>query len=103
MKTARNTAVWRWKRWEKAFSCGGVLEVNTGAIARGYRDDPYPTAELLTAWREMGGRATITSDCHDAAKLDCAFERAVELLRQTGYRTVLRLGTGEERWQEEKL
>ena len=88
---------------EKAFPCGGVLEVNTGAIARGYRDDPYPTAELLAAWREMGGRATITSDCHDAAKLDCAFERAVELLRQTGYRTVLRLGTGEERWQEEKL
>ena len=88
---------------EKAFPCGGVLEVNNGAIARGYRDDPYPTAELLTAWREMGGRVTITSDCHDAAKLDCAFERAVELLRQTGYRTVLRLGTGEERWQEEKL
>ena len=32
---------------ERAFPCGGVLEVNTGAIARGYRDDPYPTAELL--------------------------------------------------------
>ena len=29
--------------------------------------------ELLGAWREMGGRTTITSDCHDAAKLDCAF------------------------------
>ena len=88
---------------ERAFPCGGVLEVNTGAIARGYRDDPYPTAELLGAWREMGGRTTITSDCHDAAKLDCAFERAAELLRQTGYRTVLRLGTGEALWQEETL
>ena len=88
---------------EAAFPCGGVLEVNTGAIARGYRDDPYPTAELLGAWREMGGRTTITSDCHDAAKLDCAFDRAAELLRRTGYRTVLRLGTGGELWQEETL
>ena len=86
-----------------ARSVGIVLEVNTGAIARGYRDDPYPTAELLGAWREMGGRTTITSDCHDAAKLDCAFDRAAELLRRTGYRTVLRLGTGEELWQEENL
>ena len=51
----------------------------------------------------MGGRTTITSDCHDAAKLDCAFERAAELLRRTGYRTVLRLGTGEALWQEETL
>lgn len=88
---------------ERAFPCGGVLEVNTGAIARGYRDDPYPTVELLGAWREMGGRTTITSDCHDAVLLDCAFDRAAELLRRTGYRTVLRLGTGEELWQEEKL
>lgn len=77
--------------------------MNTGAIARGYRDDPYPTAELLGAWREMGGRTTITSDCHDAAKLDCAFDRAAELLRRTGYRTVLRLGTGGELWQEKNL
>ena len=61
------------------------------------------TAELLGAWREMGGRTTITSDCHDAAKLDCAFDRAAELLRRTGYRTVLRLGTGGDLWQEENL
>ena len=88
---------------EKAFPCGGVREVNTGAIARGYRDEPYPTAELLGAWRELGGRTTITSDCHDKAQLDCAFDRAVELLRRTGYRTVLRLGTGEALWQEEAL
>mgnify|MGYP002547206812 CR=1 FL=1 len=38
-----------------------------------------------------------------AAKLDCAFDRAAELLRRTGYRTVLRLGTGGELWQEENL
>ena len=29
--------------------------------------------------------------------------RAAELLRRTGYRTVLRLGTGGELWQEENL
>ena len=32
----------------------GVLEINTGAMARGYLETPYPTPELLGAWREMG-------------------------------------------------
>ena len=88
---------------EKTFACGGVLEVNTGGIARNYLPTPYPTLELLCVWREMGGKVTITSDCHDYRNLTCAFDQAEELLRKAGFRTVQRLGAGEALWDEVEL
>ncbi len=81
----------------------GVLEVNTGAMARGYMDAPYPTAELLGAWREMGGEVTITSDCHNAEFLSYGFDTAMKLLCRTGYRRVLALGRGSELWEEHRV
>ena len=62
------------------------FEVNTGAIARGYRKTPYPDPFLLRALRERGFGATISSDCHDRRYLDCAFADAVALLREAGFR-----------------
>lgn len=64
----------------------GLFEVNTGAMARGYRTAPYPTATLL---RELGSRgfgAVISSDCHDGEYLSHGFEEAAELLRTCGFR-----------------
>lgn len=88
---------------ERAFPCGGVLEINTGGMARGYLPTPYPTLELLCAWREMGGRITLTSDCHDRRYLAHAFPQAAALARQAGFQTALRLGTGEALWEETEL
>lgn len=88
---------------ERAFPCGGVLEINTGGMARGYLPTPYPTPELLGAWRELGGQITLTSDCHDRRYLAHAFPEAAALARQAGFRTVLRLGTGEALWEETAL
>ncbi len=85
---------------ERALPCGGVLEVNTGGIARGYLPTPYPTLELLTAWREMGGKVTITSDCHDCNNLTCAFDMAYDLIKQAGFKVIHRLGAGEALWDE---
>lgn len=62
------------------------FEVNTGAMARGYRTTPYPAANLLKAFREMGFGAVITSDCHNAEFLDCGFDLARELLIEAGFR-----------------
>lgn len=66
----------------------GVFELNTGAIARGYRTSPYPDPFLLKAIRELGGRMIISSDCHDRNYLDCWFPEALELLRSCGFREV---------------
>lgn len=88
---------------EKAFPCGGLLEINTGAMARGKMDNPYPTRELLGAWHEMGGRITITSDCHMADKLDFAYPEAVRLAKDCGFSTAFRLGVGETLFEEVSL
>lgn len=61
------------------------FEVNTGAIARGYRTSPYPTKTLLRELHLRGFGATISSDCHDAQQLDRAFTDAVDLLQECGY------------------
>ena len=88
---------------EQAFTGCKLMEVNTGNIARGYDTLPYPAGFLLDAWREMGGRVTLTSDCHDARYLDCAFAESLAMLRQKGFQHLYRLGTGTELWDEVPL
>lgn len=62
------------------------FEVNTGAMARGYRSDPYPKANLIRELRKRGFGAVISSDCHDGKYLDHGFREAEELLRECGFR-----------------
>ncbi len=47
-----------------------VFEVNTGAIARGYRSTPYPDALALDMIIKMGGELVVGSDCHKAEQID---------------------------------
>ena len=63
-----------------------VFEVNTGAMAKGYRSIPYPMPDTLKLIREMGGQAVINSDCHMADKLDYAFDEAKYVLNWAGFR-----------------
>ena len=83
-----------------ALPCGGVLEVNTGDMARGRGAEPYPSEALLRRWLEIGGRVTLTSDCHNASLLNYGLDDMTERLRALGYRSVLRLGRGAALWDE---
>ena len=64
-----------------------LFEVNTGAIARGYRATPYPQTEFLREFKNCGFGAIITSDCHNKNFIDCHYNRARELLLQAGFNT----------------
>ena len=88
---------------ERVRATDAVLEVNTGAIARGYLQTPYPEPFLLEAWRDLGGEVTLTSDCHQADQLDCAFAQTEQTLRELGFKRLLRLGTGAAFWEESPL
>lgn len=63
------------------------FEVNTGAIARGYRTAPYPKTEFLKEFRRLGFGAIISSDCHNKSYLDCYFDNARELLLAAGFKS----------------
>ncbi len=71
-----------------------VIEVNTGGIYRGYRRDPYPAAFLLRAMKERGMRVTVNADAHCTAAISFLFDEMLELLRETGFRTVTVLEDG---------
>ena len=72
---------------ELAARSGRLIEVNTGAIARGYRRKPYPGRAMLERIRACGGRVILTSDCHDSRFLDCAFPESAALLKACGFKT----------------
>ena len=84
---------------------GALLEVNTGAMARGYLDTPYPAPFLLREWKNWGGEVIVNSDCHDARLLDGGYLQAEELLLSLGYDHVVRLSSNPEKgmWERIKL
>lgn len=68
-----------------------IFEINTGAIARGYRTTPYPHPNAIRYIVEHGGKLILNSDCHDARFLDCYYAQSVELLRACGGKSLVRL------------
>ena len=64
------------------------FEVNTGAIARGYRTTPYPEPFLLKEMKRLGYGVLITSDCHDKNYLDCGYDISLELIKQSGFKEI---------------
>lgn len=63
-----------------------LLEINTGAMSRGWRSAPYPALLLLKEWRAMGGRVILTADAHSAEAIVYGYDEAAELARTAGFR-----------------
>ena len=68
-----------------------LLEINTGAISRGYRDTPYPAQFLLREWRSRGGRVILTADAHTTAHLLSGYEQAARWAQAAGFDTAVLL------------
>ena len=62
-----------------------LLEINTGAVSRGYRKAPYPALFLLREWRDMGGRIILTADAHSAKTVVYGYRDAAELAEAAGF------------------
>lgn len=69
----------------KLLQADPIFEINTGAMARGYRTSPYPSPSILRSIYQAGGRITINSDSHSASSLDFGFEAAREAARSCGF------------------
>lgn len=57
-----------------------IFEINTGAMARGYRSRPYPADFLLAEIQRLGCPVILSSDCHDRGQLDYGFEELLKRL-----------------------
>lgn len=62
-----------------------VFEVNTGAMARGFKRKPYPDIWILEEIKRRDGRVLITSDCHEAQKLDFGYNETEKILASMGF------------------
>lgn len=61
-----------------------IFEINTGAMAKGWKTAPYPAPWILKRIAAKGGSVIINSDCHKAEALDFAFDEALALAQNTG-------------------
>ena len=74
---------------DRVLSAGLVFEVNTGAMARGWRTTPYPADFLLERIARRGGRVTLTADAHASDALTFGFEDALGRIKNAGIKQVL--------------
>ncbi len=87
------------KYMEYALKSDCIFEVNTGAISRGYRKNPYPQENLLHIINKNGGKVTLSSDCHNSDFLDCYFNESKKMLKDIGFDGVYVLYNGE--WKKD--
>ena len=66
-----------------------IFEVNTGAMARGYRTTPYPAPIFLRYIAEKRGNVTLSSDAHNKDYLTYGFETALQIMKASGIGSVL--------------
>jgi len=62
-----------------------IFEVNTGAIARGYRTNPYPYENLLYLLKKESGKITLNSDSHHRDTIDFNFTESKKMLKDIGF------------------
>ena len=58
---------------DRLLAAGKTFEINTGAIARGYRTVPYPAPALLAYLREKGAKFILSSDAHSPENIAFRF------------------------------
>ena len=80
---------------EKVAQTGCLIEVNTGAISRGYRVTPYPSEHLLYRLKQLDARLILSSDSHHKDTIDFGFDEAKQRLREIGFDHLYTLYNGE--------
>lgn len=75
-------------------SYGGLVEVNTGGISRGWTKAPYPAPFLLEHLLQRQQPIILTSDSHAIDTLDYYFDEALALVKQVGFTKLTQLQDG---------
>ena len=65
-------------------AAGKPFEINTGAVARGYKSFPYPSMRFLKYIAQHGGRVILSSDSHSKDTLMYGFREYEALAESLG-------------------
>ncbi len=79
----RYVAAWM-KALDKLIPTGKLFEINTGAISRGYRTEPYPAKPIIKEILKRDGKLILTADSHHKDTLEFAFEDAIKYAKECG-------------------
>ena len=71
---------------EELLRTGVPFEINTGAMYRGLRTEPYPSYGLLKELQKRGGEIVLSSDSHDCNSIGFAFGEVAQACREFGFR-----------------
>ncbi len=71
---ARYKALWK-NALDRLLKTGKTFEINTGAIARGYKSVPYPNAEMIEYIKANGGNFIYSSDAHKKENICFDFDK----------------------------
>lgn len=66
-----------------------IIELNTGAVFRGYRKDFYPARFILREMQQRKALLTLSADAHQTDAVGFGFSEALQLLRETGFKSIL--------------
>lgn len=69
---------------DRLIACPAVIEINTGAISRGYRTAPYPSERVLETLGKAGKPVILSSDSHATDTILFGFEDAMRLVEKYG-------------------
>ncbi len=66
-----------------------IFEINSGAVAKGYRKTPYPADFILRRMAEKGAKIMINSDTHTTDTILFGYETALEYARSAGVKSIV--------------
>lgn len=67
---------------------GALLEINTGAVSRGYTKIPYPSEYILKKCLEKGIGITLNSDAHEPSNVGYKFMDMIDMAKETGFEEI---------------
>ncbi len=73
-KDERYISIWQ-TALDKLLKTEKTFEINTGAIARGYKKEPYPNSEMIEYIKVHGGKLIFSSDAHKKENLCFNFDK----------------------------
>ncbi len=80
----RYIAAWQ-NALDRLLPTGVLFEVNTGAMSRGHRTSPYPSAEMLAYIKRGGGEVILSGDSHAKDTLCHGFGEVAPALDAMGF------------------